>query len=122
MTTENLITIEHYKDIISILIDEKYIEDFYSLFKKRENVSITNNYVELQFMFAEKSEITINNSHIVISIDEKSFYTIQELLKYYIDSDRNFPLDISLEQLTFSIRPTEIVDVVFECGRFIAQN
>ena len=74
MTTENLITIEHYKDIISILIDEK------------------------------------------------SFYTIQELLKYYIDSDRNFPLDISLEQLTFSIRPTEIVDVVFECGRFIAQN
>ena len=122
MKTENLISIERYKDIVSIRIDEKYLEHFYSLFKKRENVVIIDNDMKLQFMFTEKSEININNLHIVISIDEKRFYAIQELLEDYIDSDRTFPLDISLELLEFSIQPIEIVDVVFECGNFIEQN
>ena len=122
MKTENLISIERYKDIVSIRIDEKYLEHFYSLFKKRENVGIIDNDMKLQFMFTEKSEINITNLHIVISIDEKRFYAIQELLEDYIDSDRTFPLDISLELLEFSIQPIEIVDVVFECGNFIEQN
>lgn len=103
-----------YKDILSVSIDEKCIEQFYALFKKYENIYILDNGVELRFIPSEKSEIIIKGY--CISIDLNKFSTMRDLFEHYLCSDRKFPMDISLEQLGFSIQPIEIKDIVLECG------
>ncbi len=109
--------IDVYKNILTISIKETYIDQFYNLFEKNSSF-ISDNGVKLQFLYCEKSEIIIEDNLVSIFMDLAKFDIIAGLFKRYLNSDRKFPLDISLEQLGFSIESNAIEDVVFECGQF----
>lgn len=107
-----------YKNILIILIKDVHINQFCDLFEKTNRRFISDNGVELLFSCCEKSEVIIEDNLVSIFMDLSKFDIIAGLFKRYFDSDRRFPLDISLEQLGFSIESNEIEDVVFECGQF----
>lgn len=110
--------IDVYKNILTISIKETYIDQFYNLFEKKNTSFISDNGVKLLLLYCEKSEIIVEDNLVSIFMDLAKFDIIARLFKRYLNSDRKFPLDISLEQLGFSIKPNEIEDVVFECGQF----
>ena len=115
---KDIITINTYKDVLIISINEEDIEAFYKLFTSKNSSFISRNGISLQIVQSEESKIVIKDSNIIVSMSLTQFDIIVSLLQNYIKSNRKFPLDISLEQLDFLIESNEIKDVVLECGRF----
>ncbi len=113
-----MIIIDIYKNILTISINEAYIDQFYRLFELKKSSFISDNGMKLLFVYCEKSKVIIEENLISIFISLAKFDIMMGLFKQYLNSDRKFPLDISLEQLDFSIKSNEIADVVFECGQF----
>lgn len=121
-----MIEINLYKDILCIAIDESRIEQFCTLFARREfklkqsgdGQLKCDRGMRLKFSRGKQSEAVVAKDCVSILASERKFSEIARLLENYLRGDRRFPLDISPEQLGFAIAPAEICDIVFECGEF----
>lgn len=113
-----MIRLSRYKDVFSISILEDFFVDFISYFRNFD-FEILNIDNAVLFFKSDKSRIRIENeTSVEIFISESDFTSLKEMLYSYQESEKFFPLDISLEQLGFDILPNSIKDVVIECGEF----
>lgn len=115
-----MIEINIYKTILIIHISEQDLDLFYHSLKSKKSYFISNNGYKIIFTYCKESRILIKEKSIFIYINPAKFDIVLNLILQHLESNQNFPLDISLEQLGFFIESNEIEieDVVFESGSY----